>query len=196
MVPVQAPLRAASHGCLCPLPNQCAALRACTDPALWSRSVSRWLVPRGARPSLARPRRMLFFRRAGGLTWFCTCPESSTNQSLLNSRFPCTLLPPACSPLLGDDNPYGSLKHYFLSGLSVAGHLVSPGLPTSPRCPQWCSGSAHGVKAAHRRLRPCGPLAPIPSLADSELSLSSWSVWEHLSHSVVTGSARNLLPAK
>ena len=34
-----------------------------------------------------------------------------------------------CSPLLGDDDPYGSLKHYFLTGLSVAGqehlqHLV------------------------------------------------------------------------
>ena len=34
--------------------------------------------------------------------------------------------------LLGDDNPSGSIKHYFLTGLSVASqeqllHLVSPG---------------------------------------------------------------------
>ena len=58
-----------------------------------------------------------------------------TNQSLRNSvclRQPQDLLPPSGSPLLGDDNPSGSIKRHFLTGLSVASqeqlqHLVSPG---------------------------------------------------------------------
>ena len=68
----------------------------------------------GARPCPVQPRRALFFRRAGGLT---------QEQDLL---------PPSSSPLLGDANPSGGIKHYFLTGLSVASqeqlqHLVSPG---------------------------------------------------------------------
>ena len=39
---------------------------------------------------------------------------------------------PSASPLLADDDPSGSIKHYFLAGLHVASqnhlrHLVSPG---------------------------------------------------------------------
>ena len=49
------------------------------------------------------------------------------------------LLPPARSPLLGDSNPYGSLKHHFLAGHSVAGRStcntlsVRVGLHLAPR---------------------------------------------------------------
>ena len=34
-------------------------------------------------------------------------------------------LPPARSPLLGDSNPDGSLKHYFLAGYSIAGQALA-----------------------------------------------------------------------
>ena len=42
------------------------------------------------------------------------------------------VMPPSASSLLGDDNSSGSIKYYFLTGLSVASqkqlqHLVSPG---------------------------------------------------------------------
>ena len=44
----------------------------------------------------------------------------------ISLRQPQDLLPPACSPLLGDNNPYGSIKHYF-PGEEHLQHLVSPG---------------------------------------------------------------------
>ena len=47
-------------------------------------------------------------------------------------RHPLDITSPSASPLLGDDNPSGSIKHYFLTGLSVASqeqllYLVSAG---------------------------------------------------------------------
>ena len=47
-------------------------------------------------------------------------------------RQPQAIRPPSASPLLADDDPSGSLKHYFLAGFFVASqshlrHLVSPG---------------------------------------------------------------------
>ena len=35
-------------------------------------------------------------------------------------RQPLNLQPPSASPLLADDNPSSSIKHYFFTGLSVA----------------------------------------------------------------------------
>ena len=49
-----------------------------------------------------------------------------------SEKKPQNIRPPSASPLLADDNPSSSIKHYFLTGLSVASqahlqHLVSPG---------------------------------------------------------------------
>ena len=62
----------------------------------------------------------------------CEVYQPELAELPVSLRQPPDLLPPSFSPLLGDDNPSGSIKHYFLTGLSLASqeqlqHLVSPG---------------------------------------------------------------------
>ena len=58
-------------------------------------------------------------------------------ELLVSLRQPQDIRPPSASPLLADDDPSKSTKHYFLMGLSVASqehlrHLVSLLLGTTP----------------------------------------------------------------
>ena len=97
------------------------------------KSVSRWLGPRRALPS---PSNLLlrtpYFRLAGDLTLCSKCPGNGINRACGTPGLPATAAGHPTTIRLAHDDPSGSIKHYFLTGLSVASqeqlrHLVSPG---------------------------------------------------------------------
>ena len=108
------------------------------------------------------------------------CPGNGANRRLLSSPSPAAARPrpPTASPLLADDNPSSSIKHYFLTGLCCQAHLqhlVSPSVrlrsqisgpwcvgrkpPTIKNCRPASSALSWGILALGRRLRP----PPLPS---------------------------------
>ena len=82
----------------------------------WSRSVSCLLVPGGT--ALFQPGHGGHTPPGGLPDLVLQMPRKLHQPELvelpISLRQPQDLMPPACSPLLGDNNPYGSLKHYFL----------------------------------------------------------------------------------
>ena len=81
--------------------------------ALLSRSGYPLLVPLGARPSPTLSRLTLFTRLVLQMPRELHQPELT--ELPISLWQPRDLLPPARSPLLIYNNPYASLKHYFLA---------------------------------------------------------------------------------
>ena len=139
---------------------------------LWFRSVSRWLGLQGVLPS---PATADSFLQAGWrpdlvLQMPCELYQPELAELPVSLRQPQDLLPPSCSPLLGDDNPSGSIKHYFLTGLSMASqeqlqHLISPGrlafgsLTSMP----WFACARHKLKNCRPACSRLSLLLPAPA---------------------------------
>ena len=90
------------------------------------------LVPLVVRTSPARSLRMPLRQAGWRPDLVLQMPRELYQRATLaelpiSLRQPRELLPPARSPILNDCDAYAGLKHHFLAGYSVAGHLISSG---------------------------------------------------------------------
>ena len=172
VVPVQAPLRAASasHGCMCQLPYQCAAPRACISRNCAGTPC--WCPGGHGLPSkTVRPRFFLLAVRlplqhlvSPGRLAFGSAPLSDIHvmvrtRTVTSYQELQTCLQRALVPAPSPGTDAGC--HICLTTHTYC--WVARGetclLLTSPR--PWCLGSARGVKPAHRLLTLCGLLPPV-----------------------------------
>ena len=129
-------------------------------------SASRWPGPLKALPfPSSLPLWAPCSRLAGGLTLCSKWPGNGANRRLRNSpsRQPLNLRPPSASPLLADDNPSSSIKHYFLTGLVRHTCSTLSALAAGRPRGAWVPDSGCLAQCAHR----AGSLLKTPKVLGS-----------------------------